>query len=530
MTSRATYWLALALGLIGFGLLVRHFAFVCDDAYITFRYARNLAEGRGLVFNPGESPRVEGYSNLLWTLVLALAYRLGSGGAALGAAANALSIACGAGLLALVVRAAVRRVDPAPAVSALTAVFLGTLVPFALWSTGGLETMPFSLALFATWERLEGERGRPRPWQAGAAAAAAALLRADGFLWLAALLGLVGLGALARRERALLRALAITGALAAAVVGAQFLWRHAYYGEWLPNTARVKTGFSALRLERGLKYLGTLALGVPALALAPLLALAARGRAADEAAAGSSGVAWRAAGVLAFGCVYAVYAGGDFMAMGRFLVPTLPFLALLAAGACARLARRSAALALTLGSALIAAGLLIGLDLAPVPDAWLQALHFRWNSPAARSEHAQWEFQKLQAEGWSELGRALDLNTLPGESLIRGPVGAVGYYSELEVLDLNGLVTLEVARREAEPQRVSPGHDKHVEPDFFFPRRPTYLEAGLAPVGAPDLAGVSPMGVECLRRGLASLERRPLRPEDGFAPGLELRLVRFRWP
>src|SRR4051794_35154349 len=39
-----------------------------DDAYISFRYARNLADGFGLVFNPGE--QVEGFSNLLWTLLL----------------------------------------------------------------------------------------------------------------------------------------------------------------------------------------------------------------------------------------------------------------------------------------------------------------------------------------------------------------------------------------------------------------------------------------------------------------------------
>src|SRR4051794_37699784 len=38
--------------------------FVCDDAYITFRYAANLAHGLGPVWNPGE--RVEGYTNFLW--------------------------------------------------------------------------------------------------------------------------------------------------------------------------------------------------------------------------------------------------------------------------------------------------------------------------------------------------------------------------------------------------------------------------------------------------------------------------------
>jgi len=47
-----------------------------DDAFITFRYAENLADGYGLVFNPGGEP-VEGYSNFLWLLILALFYKCG---------------------------------------------------------------------------------------------------------------------------------------------------------------------------------------------------------------------------------------------------------------------------------------------------------------------------------------------------------------------------------------------------------------------------------------------------------------------
>ena len=43
---------------------------VFDDAYISFRYARHLADGHGLVWNVGE--RVEGYTNFLWTLLLGL--------------------------------------------------------------------------------------------------------------------------------------------------------------------------------------------------------------------------------------------------------------------------------------------------------------------------------------------------------------------------------------------------------------------------------------------------------------------------
>src|SRR3954469_18824636 len=48
------------------------FWFVCDDAYISFRYARHLAGGHGLRFNLAEVTPVEGYSNFLWVLIAAV--------------------------------------------------------------------------------------------------------------------------------------------------------------------------------------------------------------------------------------------------------------------------------------------------------------------------------------------------------------------------------------------------------------------------------------------------------------------------
>ena len=46
-----------------------------DDAMISMRYARNLAEGHGLVWN-GSEPPVEGFTNFLWVLVMAAAHAL----------------------------------------------------------------------------------------------------------------------------------------------------------------------------------------------------------------------------------------------------------------------------------------------------------------------------------------------------------------------------------------------------------------------------------------------------------------------
>ena len=45
-------WLCLAACWVPYALLTRKFYFLCDDAFISFRYARNWIEGYGLRFNP----------------------------------------------------------------------------------------------------------------------------------------------------------------------------------------------------------------------------------------------------------------------------------------------------------------------------------------------------------------------------------------------------------------------------------------------------------------------------------------------
>ncbi len=83
-------WLALL------GWLASLSWFLTDDAFISFRYARNLLEGHGLVFNPGEY--VEGYSNFLWVLELAAIW--GLSGVAPEHAAPWLSVAFTVGAIA----------------------------------------------------------------------------------------------------------------------------------------------------------------------------------------------------------------------------------------------------------------------------------------------------------------------------------------------------------------------------------------------------------------------------------------------
>jgi hypothetical protein len=82
-----------------------------DDAYISYRYVWNVSAGHGLVFNTGQ--RVEGESNLLWTLLLAGMRALGMH---IPSAATILGILCLAATVVLTRRYA-RRLGLPPAVA-----------------------------------------------------------------------------------------------------------------------------------------------------------------------------------------------------------------------------------------------------------------------------------------------------------------------------------------------------------------------------------------------------------------------------
>jgi arabinofuranosyltransferase len=512
-TDRRTYLVALTVAFPLLAMFAGRFDFVCDDAYISFRYSRHLAEGHGLVFNVGESPPVEGYSNFLWVLWLALFELLRID---ITVAARASSIAAGFALVVVATRFLQRRLALGPLELAASAAFLACLPTMAVWSTSGLETMPFALSAFLTFERLALEPERPRGWQAGIAGLCCALLRADGPMW-ASLMIAAALLAQIRAGSSALRACASAFAIVAIGTLAHVVWRHGYYGEWLPNTARIKAGLSSLRIERGLNYAVAFLLTVPALVVAISAAVALRASRMET-------LVWQALAVVACTFGYAVFIGGDFMPMGRFLIVAMPFVALLFAMVI-RALRPHRASALGFALACVALSVLPSFDIHVVPAAVREHFHFRWNDSRVLSEYEMWRGMRERAENWSRLGRALARESRPGESIILGNIGAIGYYTELEILDVFGLTNRAVAMRDAPLVRASPGHDKAVAHDFFDSERPDYWSAFLAPRAAPPSFGLPPGLLESPVGHRITLERRPLdSPAD-----IELRLLRLHW-
>ena len=299
---------------VPYALLVYRFWFVTDDAFISFRYARNLVLGNGLRFNPGEHLPVEGYSNFLWVLICAVFefFRLD-----VTLWPPLVSAACGSALLWLVFDLLRRRLEISTPVAALATLVLGCFPPFALWSSSGLATMPFALLVLVTFERLVLRRGAPDGVGAGIAGLLLALIRLEGVAWVAVILILAIISRRIARQHGL-RPLLTCALIVGIGYAGYFGWRCAYYETLLPNTAYVKADLDAARLMRGVNYVLSFALAflTPILILPGTVFALRRRRIAVGLPIGA--LAW------AFPA-YAVLVTGDFMAMGRFLIPGLAF-------------------------------------------------------------------------------------------------------------------------------------------------------------------------------------------------------------
>jgi hypothetical protein len=422
----AALFAALAAALAVRGALAQ--AWLADDAFITFRYARNLAEGHGLVWNLGE--RVEGYTNFLWAVVLALGERLG-------VTAPYLSTALTLGTLAALVFVGTLALSGQKWV-ALAPALLGLSRPFIEFGTSGLESAPAAvcIALSALWLRDE----RRRPWAAWWVLTAA-LLRPDHVLFFGPLL-LVQLGA-GRR--------AVTHTLAAGAGWATW-WcaRWAWYGQFFPNTFHAKSGGGAY-WSQGFIYWQDLALSTQLWVVLPLGALAGlwlltRGQRAGGFAA------YCAAGATLY-ALYIARVGGDFMEY-RFGLTSFALYALLLDAIAARIARAGR------GGALLAPALLLPLGLGP-HLLHVGEKHLNLARESSFYPVLDWSTLRNGNEAWAT---GLALATLPDAGahappLATGVIGMVGYLTRVPIIDRYGLTNPLVAHKPL-AVRGRPGHEK----------------------------------------------------------------------
>ena len=224
--------------------------FTIDDALISYRYSDRLLHGHGLTWNNDEF--VEGYSNLLWVLLVAASGLIDPdlviAGRALGLAADVAVLAALTWAFAAETRITVWAI-------ACGLLALSLSVPFSIWGTSGLETPLFeSLLAWALATTYRTPQIRFGYWIPPLLLGLLSITRPDGLLFgigFSVVLFVYRVPYGISTQRALLFVL-----VPALFVATQTAFRFEYYGQLVPNTAYAKLAFTANRVLMGAAYVG----------------------------------------------------------------------------------------------------------------------------------------------------------------------------------------------------------------------------------------------------------------------------------
>jgi arabinofuranosyltransferase len=449
MLKKERLWtsIGLAATLIFLGLLLGHSAhympFLSDDSLISLRYADRLIHGQGLTWTDGRP--VEGYSNLLWLLLVAL---LGFLGMDLIIASRLLGLLF---MSLVIIFAAIRYLRAGPRPSALLGYSAGMLffvgaAPTAVWAIGGLEQPLVAAAVAGSivmfWNAAErGYEVRSSAYALSITLGVLCLTRPDGPLFTVAVVASSLMSALITtvKWRQLFAFIMVAVAMPVLSYLGQLIFRLTYYGEWVPNTALVKLTPSLHHLAGGLSYVCK---GFLALLPGSLLAILFLGIGLFFTESRRRFVLLST--MLFLWLAYVVVIGGDILPSYRHLVPVIVLMTYAIAEGAMILWERIDGGWIRRG---VFGAIVIGLITMAVP--------VQWKNP---------EYRKAITERWEWNGKSLAL-TLQAAFSEKRPLlavtaaGCLPYWSRFPCLDMLGLNDYYLPRHR--PQGVGKGYLGH---------------------------------------------------------------------
>ena len=480
------------------GIFVLHslyLACIAEDAHITYRFARHVAEGYGFTWNINEAP-IEGFTSFIWVLISAIGIKSNLNIFWLTQCLGIISALGSIGLTFVIAR----RFMGASAWTALVpCLFLAVSGPLATWASSGMEMSTFGFfILLAVYGYLVQLRSSSLKWLivSSLSLCVATLLRPEGAMVFVVLAGLASI-AFWKRTWATIGQHLLWIAVYSLPLVIFMVWRLQVFGDPLPNTFYQKTGGGFWQHARGAGYVIYFAFFylTPLLLFPALLgweagAPKARGlfriqswlRWANEQEA----MAISGALVLAY-FSYMIYAGGDYMAMYRFMVPVLPFLYLLLVPIVEPLRR------LTFGTPhkmkLLVLAVVIAAGATVIHSTPIEQSFFR----KATWQHGNYrgvQSERRYVARFELIGRFFDdYSSRAGQALATRSIGAIGYYArDLAIHDLSGLTDRHIG---SVPVVATPrgwaGHEKW-DLDYSFGRLPTFfmLDEHFAEEKIPD--------------------------------------------
>lgn len=467
---RMTKQTAVLLALAGIALVARILPQprTVDDAFITFRYSRNLVEGSGFVYNPGE--KVLGTTTPLYASVMALLGGFGDNYPWYALAVNALADAAGVVVLFYVMRELTQD-DRAAAWAAVLWAVSAYSVTFAV---GGMETSVHNLLMLSAWYSYL----KKRPLWLGVLCALGVLTRPDAVLWAIPLL-LAQLWAAwrtAEQKSYLLSWLPIrTWAVGLLVISPWLVWATLYFGSPIPQTIGAKEDVYVISPTQALFEFISL-FGVPF--QGPVLPDAA------QVVVGILGIIVypalaliglrsqpRALPIFVYPWLYAlVFSLANPLIFRWYLVPPLP--AYLMAMVCGVWALVSLIPQERLQTRVLAAA--AALTLAFSLNGWTLSPDHAPDTPAPRMAFHELEMNYEDMAKTLRRKYGVNENTI----LAAGDIGALGFYSKAHIFDTIGLVTEgnEVYYTpEIMDQIVVDGANYAIPPDLILDRQPEFV-------------------------------------------------------
>jgi hypothetical protein len=424
------------------------FAWLGDDAFISFRYSQNFAEGHGLVFNIGEW--VEGYTNFLWTFLLGVLHFFGL---SIPHTALFLNLAAFVGVLLVTHRIVHHWLEIPGVLPSWSSIALAGSTPFAIYGTSGLETMPGVLCVvLGIYAAL-----KARYRTSGLYFILGAMMRPDHILFWGSMGLAFAFDDLLSRPGHVLKRLdwrryfQFSLALFCLYIPF-FAFRWWLYGDMFPNTYYAKSGGLSY-FSQGVKYLGVFLGTTGGYLWVPMWLVALWFGPRDRGALTLRIFSFFA--VTIFGA-YVCKVGGGFME-NRFLLVLLP-IAFVTIEYWVRgtLSTSRARWLVCAAGALLVAAIITRVEV-------VKPFQKKWHIAAEHTWYQVVQLNPLKIRS-RYFGIGQKLGKMFADSAYKPPiaypcVGMVGYYSRLPLVDTYGLVNRRVAHKVLK-KRGRPGHEK----------------------------------------------------------------------
>jgi hypothetical protein len=446
LSHKYLMWVALVISITVIAVHnISIYPWMLDDAFISFRYAENLSSGYGPVFNPDE--RVEGYTNFLWVILLALGKTIGVDIVSFSRLLGSI-FAIGCIFLLINAHKFIRSIDYKT--SAVAALFLGSCGMFTAWATSGMEVTMFTFFVLLSILLYISTKQAGEIW------------------WLLCLVSFVCIiSALIRPEGVMVFGIIFLDQLIASIRNNNHnflylltpfiiiyfpysIWRYLYYGYLLPNTFYAKVGSTVSQIHRGAEYLTEFAAPALFLLFPALISmfLPKWHRRYSKS--------YLLVLVTVVYTLYIIAVGGDSMPAFRFFTPLIPLFCLISAMLILLLARTNKQIIF-----MIAAIVLYNL------------IQMRTN----REIYSRLKNDKVVFYG-KEVGLWLKENVPPNSVIATNTAGSIPYFSKLKTIDMLGMNDEHIAHRKI--PSLGKGWAGHEKGDgaYVLSIRPDYIQLG----------------------------------------------------